>query len=327
MNILYILGNGFDLNLGLKTSYSDFYEYYQSVQSEKSGVNKLKNTISENYKNWSDLELALGEYTEKLTTLAEFDEVFDDIREHLNIYLKKEEEKFDITTINQKRFLEDLVRPEIYLPPIDKSRIISHKPSNIVWNLDIVTFNYTTIIDRILDKNKNTNIGFHANRNIPVSLKDIVHIHGNIDKRMILGVNDLTQLKNKGFHNNIDITEALIKDLYNKSIRQNLEKRFQEKINNANIICIFGSSIGDTDNIWWQKVGEKLKTNTQLIIFTKGEEIPEIMEHRVNRKEREMKQYFFKKTDLTPEIQEKVAQNIYVSINSQMFKNIFNPAS
>lgn len=28
MNVTLILGNGFDLNMGLPTAYSDFYKYY-----------------------------------------------------------------------------------------------------------------------------------------------------------------------------------------------------------------------------------------------------------------------------------------------------------
>lgn len=28
MNVTFLLGNGFDLNLGLSTSYKDFYSYY-----------------------------------------------------------------------------------------------------------------------------------------------------------------------------------------------------------------------------------------------------------------------------------------------------------
>ncbi len=28
MNITFLIGNGFDLNLGLKTRYTDFYKYY-----------------------------------------------------------------------------------------------------------------------------------------------------------------------------------------------------------------------------------------------------------------------------------------------------------
>ena len=38
MNVTYIIGNGFDLNLGLKTSYKDFYacyiEQYPSIHDE-----------------------------------------------------------------------------------------------------------------------------------------------------------------------------------------------------------------------------------------------------------------------------------------------------
>lgn len=28
MNVTFLIGNGFDINLGLKTSYKDFYEQY-----------------------------------------------------------------------------------------------------------------------------------------------------------------------------------------------------------------------------------------------------------------------------------------------------------
>ena len=50
MNILYLFGNGFDLNLGLKTSYTDFYNYYNSLTSTTEKVKFLKESISENYK-------------------------------------------------------------------------------------------------------------------------------------------------------------------------------------------------------------------------------------------------------------------------------------
>lgn len=34
MNIVYIVGNGFDRNLGLKTSYQDFYKFYKAQVSQ-----------------------------------------------------------------------------------------------------------------------------------------------------------------------------------------------------------------------------------------------------------------------------------------------------
>ncbi|QZT37063.1 bacteriophage abortive infection AbiH family protein [Halosquirtibacter xylanolyticus] len=47
MNILYILGNGFDLQLGLKTSYNDFYNYYTKLKDNPSEeITKLRSSIS-----------------------------------------------------------------------------------------------------------------------------------------------------------------------------------------------------------------------------------------------------------------------------------------
>ena len=88
MKTLYIIGNGFDLNLGLKTSYKDFYQHYMSVESTTKSIADLKDSISMDYSSWSDLELALGQYTIELKTLDEFDEVFEDIGAQLGVYLK-----------------------------------------------------------------------------------------------------------------------------------------------------------------------------------------------------------------------------------------------
>ena len=61
MNIVYLIGNGFDINIGLKTRYKDFYDYYLALDS--SGDNEhvkklkehLKETLSTDDKYWSDL--------------------------------------------------------------------------------------------------------------------------------------------------------------------------------------------------------------------------------------------------------------------------------
>lgn len=36
MNIVHVIGNGFDLNQGLPTSYAHFYEYYFQLRPQKS---------------------------------------------------------------------------------------------------------------------------------------------------------------------------------------------------------------------------------------------------------------------------------------------------
>ena len=52
MNITYIIGNGFDVNLGLKTRYQDFYDYYQNQPSPSEEVKQLKAHIDRNKENW-----------------------------------------------------------------------------------------------------------------------------------------------------------------------------------------------------------------------------------------------------------------------------------
>lgn len=102
MNILFLIGNGFDLNLGLKTRYSEFYEYYKSINSQSDSINTLKENISTNLENWSDLELALGSYTDNIRSREEFDEIFEDIGDKLADYLQQEENKFDYSKIDGK---------------------------------------------------------------------------------------------------------------------------------------------------------------------------------------------------------------------------------
>lgn len=326
MKILYIIGNGFDLNLGLKTSYKDFYEYYKSIDSSNENVNNLKRSISDNYKNWADLELALGQYTEALKTRDDFDVMFEDIRDHLAQYLSLEENNFDFRRVNREKFFENLVNPEHFLLTSEYLKIESYKSGflNQHWNVDIVTFNYTTIIDRIIGEDKNVVIGSHSRERYRVLLSGVEHIHGFVDKQMVLGVNDISQLKNEKFQIDEDIIEAIVKEKCNNAHRHNIDVLFRKKIGQADLICIFGSSIGDTDNIWWEAIGNRLKRKPiPIIIFTKGEEVISPRNaYKNNRTEREIRNYFLSKTNLNDVERQGIKGNIYVVLDSSMFKGM-----
>lgn len=61
MKLTIIFGNGFDKNLGLNTTYKDFYKWLDENQKKES--DEIYCNIKEMPENWSDLELALGKYT------------------------------------------------------------------------------------------------------------------------------------------------------------------------------------------------------------------------------------------------------------------------
>ena len=89
MDITYLIGNGFDINIGLATRYCDFYEYYKQQPSSNKTIAKLKNDIRCNYENWADLEVKLGEYTADFLEETDFESVFEDIQDNLSQYLEK----------------------------------------------------------------------------------------------------------------------------------------------------------------------------------------------------------------------------------------------
>ncbi len=166
-------------------------------------------------------------------------------------------------------------------------------------------------------------MGIHPNGVNTVSIASVEHIHGYLDERMVLGVNDVTQLKNKEFHNNIDVLEAIVKEKCNKAYRHTIDKQFATRIKEADLICVFGSSIGDTDNMWWELIGQRMKAEIPIIIFTKGEEVISArVGYKNNRTERKMRDYFLNKTNLSDEDIELLRNNIYIVLNSSFFKEL-----
>lgn len=324
MQILYIIGNGFDLNLGLKTNYNHFYEYYNTVKSDNEIVKKLKENISKTYESWSDLELELGNYTQHLKKIEEFDQISFDIGDELSKYLQLEESKLEKIEFDQQKFFDYLCYPEKVFLPADKEKIVKLKEkwNNHHWELNIYTLNYTTVIEKIFGENqKNVLLGNHT-RNATINLGEIKHIHGYLDNDMVIGVNDISQIKNEAFKENRDILESIVKTECNRANRNNIDREFTSKINTANLICIFGSSIGDTDNKWWELIGERIKHDCHLIIFSKGAEIPSRIRYMQARAERTIRNYFLNKTNLSETEMEAVEEKIFIGLNSRMFDGL-----
>ena len=324
MNVLIFIGNGFDINLGMKTRYSDFYKYYKSVKSQSNLINNLKEEISSNLSTWSDLELALGQYTKNIKNIDELDEILFDIEERLAEYLRQVEDNFDYTRSDSEKLSNYLAFPEKCLMKADENIIVSYRngKSKDHWYLNVITFNYTRTLEKLYrEKYQNVKIGI-TYAGDSVILRDIIHVHGFIDERMIIGVNDLTQVSNKDFHKNQDAINSLVKEQRNKVQKHLFDQRCSDLVSVADLICIFGSSVGDTDKLWWSKVGMQLKKDTRLIIFDLGDEIHPRRGHLIERFVQKKKDQFLSKTSLKEEEKTLVKDKIFVGINSKMFSDV-----
>ena len=97
MNITFLIGNGFDLNLGLATAYSDFVKYYKETDAEKNVLIKFRQDISDNEAHWSAAEIEMGRYTGTFKTGQgeAFSECHTDFCKHLAAYLKQQQDRID----------------------------------------------------------------------------------------------------------------------------------------------------------------------------------------------------------------------------------------
>lgn len=322
MNILFLIGNGFDLNLGMKTGYHDFYKYYSSIETSSRLVESMKNEINNNIENWSDLEKALGDYTKKLRSSDEFVEVFEDLEDKLADYLREVEDNFDFNKIEGKKLFNFFTYPEDSLPVADKNsiEIFTRNWTRALWNVYVFTFNYTRSLEKLLNyKGKEIRVDEYLKNKRPVVLHKVEHIHGFYDQRMVMGVNDVSQISNINFHNNIDVLESLVKYDCNQAQKHTVDDWCKMQISSANLICLFGSSIGDTDNLWWELLGDRLKYDCRLIIFEKCEIIPPRRPQKARIAERKKKKYFLDKTKLTDEEKSVADNKIFIGVNTNMF--------
>lgn len=104
MNITFLIGNGFDINLGLNTRYSDFYPFFLDKASKD---NMIRQWLSADVSLWADLEERLGQNLEKVVE-SEKEKFCDDKAELDGLLLEYlEQEQNRVITINKEQEIAD----------------------------------------------------------------------------------------------------------------------------------------------------------------------------------------------------------------------------
>lgn len=321
MNITFLLGNGFDIQCGLQTSYINFYEYILkkkyslelSQEMDEKFVSKIDNMIySEIYKSkdsietWADLEFQLGAFTKRLkeenqeTSIAErFLDDFETLREDLNEYLKGiqiqdnvqiNEDFSEILFITMDKFFNGVLEQEH-----DEIKSMLSENTNSHFNYRFISFNYTNSLQIVLQNSSNNTKGnsFNSSSFSQYLNKAIINVHGVIDRFLTLGLNDESQLATDFFERD-DLNDLLKPDSLANS-REYRRRNAENVIENSDIIVIFGMSIGSTDKHWWEKIAEVLlKAKNKKLIIHLYEKEPSYLSSRkvrLRRKKKKMSSY------------------------------------
>lgn len=328
MNVTFFIGNGFDLNLGLKTKYTDFYKYY--VGQPSSDGDMLVEAIRENAPKWSDLEIALGDFTEELqqTDFEAFLNSKEQMEEELAHYLAEQEKRIRITD-------EKATAIEF------RNKVISfYKELNRTWQDDymgflrtqtmtvhyaFVNFNYTSTLDRLIALCQQRIDPFSTHVGGSTRFSDLIdnplHIHGTLSSGLILGVDADTQIKNLEMRKDADISNYFVKPSINKASGEKRTETCKKIIDQSQYICLYGLSCGATDQIWWKYILEWLKkgTSNRLVIYVHSDDSRSPSAGRELRMIDNIK-YFFKRQSLcSDEDFAKIRGRIAVVFNSNIF--------
>ena len=273
-NCVYIFGNGFDIRMGMPTSYPDFLKYYQNIKAPNDSIISIKEMFlskvkEEKGEHWKDLEVALGLFTNEFSNKQLFKSFYRDINIELRKYLTQVEKNIPFFSDNDRdKFWKDLQCPEYYLHLDSEKSLFNEFISKDEVNADIISFNYTKTIESLLVEkvNKKNNDPFITN---PFTIKSIKHIHGLLNKSNILfGVNDVSQIANIDFQNDESIQDLIIKPKANLESGTFLTQECVSLIQHANVFYIYGTSLGPTDQYWWDWIGDRFRrTSNSVIVY------------------------------------------------------------
>lgn len=353
MKVTYLIGNGFDLNIGLKTSFLNFCNVYCNIRNhDKEAVKKFKTEICKTTSLWSDFESQMGKYAGKVEPLGtmsiqDYFDCIEDFRNEMVAYLLKEERRINSFVFKNKcdtvchRAIE---YPFQYMRPgpriILQNYLSKYDAESIEYNF--IIFCYTHIFDEFLSALGHNVVGdddngprhWTANDNMVLDkIGKVIHVHGELGNAILLGVNDEQQVNNPELKKNDEFQRNYIKPIANKLLGEQQDEISKRVIKESDIIFIYGMSIGQTDKIWWQTIMNWLSDEDKsrehfLIVFSYDDTLRRNspLDNIRNQKQIENKLLSFT-SDSVRAKKESITNHIFCSLNSDIFKLDFDPFS
>ena len=285
MNVLYLIGNGFDLRLGLPTRYADFLEFYKGQTLKLGADRRRQEEAIKKYKErffaemaeregrgeeqWKDLEIALGEFTTAFGDDADgFCDFYEDLNRSLEVYLSQCN-SFEPTPEEVEKFREDLTYPYRYFKPREEKELCALTIAQ-AWYIDVISFNYTSSFECLCQDallvGESTYAEGHEGH--PVIYQGVKHVHGSLGQGgILLGVDHGEQIANEQYRKNDDVADLLLKPQANEGRGTLVDEECLSLIAGADVICLFGLSLGPTDQMWWTAIKKRFLDNPGVILL------------------------------------------------------------
>lgn len=330
MNITFLIGNGFDLRVGMKTKYTDMYDGYVNSPTFDATIREFKRDLANSapkYETWADFEMGMAEYAQKFDNENDFIKCIRDFKEYMIKHLRKEQDSF-INTYNKNinnetAIIEDFEHSisSFYDNQIPNVRnFIKGIMKNRGWikHINIITFNYTKTFEFIKDRFEL----FHDLDLSDLRIDQIVHIHGDLDNDVVIGIDNKEQLKNVKFDINKKVERAFIKPSFNHYYDEERVTQAKDIIENSDVLCIYGMSLGESDITWCNNIVDWLfsSSSKQLFYFAYGTNKFDSWNVDAQMDEEdEIKNDLLKKLQISESEIEKIYDQIHIPVGENIF--------
>lgn len=337
MEITFLLGNGFDIGFGLKTSYSNFYQYLSCMGETNEKINNnliFKSIESAEQDNkielWSDYELGIGKYTKNLGEDDKEKFIQDKLQmdRFLKEYLIQENEKLNKIIEESPNILKNSISKIGECSRNDDVDLLKKMLSHFSYtsiNINPVSFNYTDTASLIFKEGtlseESKILGSPQNGNF-IQINKPFYLHGTLsNEEMIIGVNDESQIENELYAKDIEIKQLLVKNSLLSQAGRGNEREFNFIIEKSNIICIYGLSIGASDSLYWKKVKERLlRENIYLIIYAYSQNMVADSIFLKTQERQKVKKQFYKYSGASGNQIQAIENKIIVELNHTIFE-------
>ena len=270
MKTLYILGNGFDIAHGLKTRYSDFYNYLsENKETQKFLYNMINAYGAYGDEWWNTFEESLGDG-------SWFEMEFENMAESVinNMITDDGDEMPDIESTLEThweayyKFMENLNNHVLQWisDSIDLS-IVKPKVKKLKSSDDyFINFNYTMVLEEIYK----------------ISERNVFHVHGSVAERnTIMGHGNIEAIRQykkredsamRRLDKNTATVNEAIASFYEATIKDtewiiNISEYFWRKLCSVEKVKVYGHSLGSVDIPYLRKILLSIAPNAEWYIY------------------------------------------------------------
>ena len=277
MTITYLIGNGFDVGLNLKTDYKSFIDWYLAKQNVSSEMNWVRREMRDQPNRWSDAEIAFGQlkFAEQgKDSVQVFNQSYDSFSAAFVEYLVERNKLFEIPEAERRKTAEEFIRRVVclheYMSP-QCSQLYREQMNSQQVDINFLTFNYTDTLEQILDfhagQSNEFSVQVSNNQTIKVLVKNVHHVHGTLDDAYVFGVDIPDQIVDPDVRRYCERNGGMLKAKADAKLGLLNRNWGMDMLRRSNRIVTFGLSFGASDTSWWKLLYDRVFSNGMWLVM------------------------------------------------------------